>query len=535
MNKSILALILMFVILPGNPAFCQTPEETRMIEQEAARKMSEEYARTRDMDAQDDIINPDEYIIGPGDELTVFFHGAYTREEKLRITPEGSILISEFGEINLGRISLSQAKTKMREALAKRYHNIDISITLSQLRRLKVSVGGEVNFPGIYTISSLDRVTEAIKLAGGLNADASQRNIKIFRENSYVNADLLLYSRGGEKTCNPYLREGDKVFVPPMQRRIGLLEIYGSVKLPGIYEFVDGDRISELILLAGGMTVDADLNSAELVRFDRDRDSSLTIRIDLHEILENRESEKNLKLCTDDRLFIRAFPDYHAKARVTIDGEVVYPGTYAVKEDTTTLTELIEQAGGFTRFASLDEARMYRYGYEAIQDIELDRRIKLSVDQLSDFEREYLLLKSEPDQGRMSIDFSELFLGGNKELDVKLKDLDRIVIPKISNTVRIMGRVMKPGLLGFRPGADVDYYVARAGGFTRSADRGKIRIIKGVSGSIVKPSSKNVVEVGDQILVPEKKDINWWQITKDVGTFLANLATVYIVLDQVIN
>jgi len=534
MIKSILALILMFVILPGNPAFCQTPEETRMAEQEAARKMSEEYARTKDMDAQDDIIDPDEYIVGPGDELTVFFHGPYTREERLKITPEGSILIPEFGEIHLGRITLNQAKTRMREALAKRYRNIDISITLSHLRRLKVSVGGEVIFPGIYTISSLDRVTEAIKLAGGLNDDASHRNIKVFRDNTAINADLLLYARGGEKKCNPYLREGDKAFVPPMQQKIGLLEIYGSVKLPGIYEFVEGDRISELILLAGGMTIDADLNSAELVRFDEEKDSSFTIKVALSEILENRQSDKNLKLYADDRLFIRAFPDFHTKARVTIDGEVVYPGTYAVKEDTTTLTEIIEQAGGFTPFASLDEARMYRYGYEAMKDTELDRRIKLSVDQLSDFEREYLLLRSDPDQGRISIDFSELFIGGNMEMDIKLKDRDRIFIPKISNTVRIMGRVLKPGLLAYKEGAAVEYYVARAGGFTKSADHGKTRIIKGVSGSIVKPSSKNVIEVGDQILVPEKKDINWWQVTKDVGTFLANLATVYIVLDQVI-
>jgi len=534
MNKIIICLICLTALLANNTAICQRPDDAEMAKRDAAMKMADEYAQPESVLAQDQIVDPNSYIIGPGDELTIFFYGPYTRQEKLNVTPEGSVLIPEFGEVYLGQITLNRVKDLILNALKKRYRNIEISITLSRLRRLKVSVGGEVNFPGIYSVSSMDRVTEAVQIAGDLKENASSRNIKVFRDGIAINADLLLYARGGDRSCNPYLKEGDQIFVPPEYQKIGLLEIYGSVKLPGIYEYVPGDRISDLIMLAGGVTLDADLGSAELVRFDQQIDTTYMIKIPMQDILVNEESDHNLKLLPDDRLFIRSYPNYHVKSHVTIEGEVRYPGTYAIKEDTTRLTELVAEAGGFTKMASLDEANIYRYGYEAIKDIELDRRIKLSIEKLSDIEREYLLLSSNPEQGRISIDFEELFINGNKEMDIRLKDRDRIMIPKISNTVRIMGRVLKPGLLEYREGAGVEYYVQRAGGYTKSAHRGKIRIIKGVSGSILKPSSKVRIEVGDQILVPEKRDIDWWQVTKDVGTFLANLATVYIVIDQVL-
>lgn len=512
----------------------QTPQEIEELKQAQARTMADDYADQKDMQAQDKIVDPNVYIVGPGDQLTIFFFGSFTRENRLIISPEGSVLIPEFGEVYLGQITLADAKHSILKALKKRYRNVNISVTLSKLRKLKVSIDGLVNFPGIYTISSLDRVTEAIQLAGGLKDNASKRNIKLIRNGVVNNVDLIASARGGSDINNPYLIEGDKIFVTPRQINIGLVEIYGSVKVSGEYEFVAGERITDLVLLAGGLTINADTGSAKLVRFTNSLNITETIAIDLQEALENPGSEFDLLLEPDDRLFIRAIANYHPKAEILIEGEVLLPGRYAIKEDTTTLSEVISWAGGFTELASIDEAKMFRYGYEAMKDTELDRQLKLTVDQLSEIEREYLLLRSDPEQGRVSINFRELFVGKNLDYDVTLKDYDRIIIPKKSNTVRIMGRVLRPGLATFRDGATVDYYVAQCGGFTRSANKGKIRIVKSASGAIVKPSSKNRIEVGDEILVPEKRAHNWWEITKDVGLFLANLATVYIVIDQII-
>jgi len=314
---------------------------------------------------------------------------------------------------------------------------------------------------------------------------------------------------------------------------VGLVEIYGSVKIAGQYEYVPGDRVTDLVRLSGGLTTDADPGTAELVRFDAGSDSAVSMSILLAKAMENPDSDYNIELLPDDRLFIRAIPEYHQKAQVTIEGEVQYPGVYAIKEDTTTLVDIIGQAGGFTSLASLDEATMYRAGYQAINDDELNRMIKISTDKLSEIERQYLLLKSSPDQGRISVDFSQLFVQRDSSLDLPLKNGDRIIIPKKSNTVRIMGRVLKPGLITYMENADVGYYVEKSGGLTKSADKKRIRVIKSTSGLIVKPSSRVNIEVGDEIMVPEKKETDWWQVTRDVGLFLANLATVYIVVDQI--
>ncbi len=526
---------LLVCLASGTPAQSfENADEMDQLKKAEARARADEYASQRDPLAQDKIIDPEEYIIGPGDELTIFFYGGYSREERLKITPEGTVLVPEFGQIELGQISLAEAKRQIMDALSKRYTNVEISITLSRLRMLKVSVDGLVNFPGLYTVSSADRVTDAIKLAGEIIEEGSRRNIRLIRNGQVRQVDLLLYSRVGDARNNPYLIEGDKIYVPPAYDNIGTVEIYGAVRQQGRYEFVQGERIDELVKLAGGLTIDANPSSAELYRFNDEDDSIISIDLDLNSILENPGGEQNLLLQSDDRLFIRSIPGYHDKARATIEGEVLFPGVYAIKEDTTTLTELIARAGGFTAQASLAEARMYRYGFEAIKDTELDRQIKLSTDKLSDIEREYLMLRSDPDQGRVAIDFQKLFSENNEHLDVVLKDRDRIIIPRLSKTVRVMGRVLIPGLVTYRNGADIDYYVEKAGGFTKSADKGEIRIVKGTTGTIVKPSSRIRIEVGDEILVPEKRDVDWWQVTKDVGLFLANLATVYIVIDQIV-
>ena len=543
MKKNLVFATLLIVICWATLAVAQMPVKIVPSESEILEKRKQEaidrakqFASQRDLTAQDQIVDPDKYIVGPGDQLTVFFHGAFSREEQILITPEGSVLISEFGEVDLGQISLSEAKDKIRAALKKRYRNVEISITLSKLRKLKISVDGEVNYPGIFTVSSMDRVTEALKLAGGLENRASERNIRLFRGDSLINVDVLLYARSGQANSNPYLIEGDKIVVPPKYRDIGLVEIYGAVKFPGEYEYAEGDRLRELILLGGGLTVDADPSSAVLVRIDPLTDSTIRMAIDLEGVLLDPDSPRNLELNVDDRLFIRSYPNFHAKAQVILDGEVRYPGVYAIKEDTTTLTEVIAMAGGFTAQASLDEAEMFRAGYSAIEDTELDRRIKLSSEeQISDFEREYLIQKSDPKQGRVSVDFKALFIDNIMTQDVVLRDGDRVVIPKYSNTVRILGRVIKPGLISYRESADIDYYIEKAGGFSTGADKGGVRIIKSGSGSILKPSSKNQIEVGDEILVPRDRPTDWWEVTKDVGLFLANLATVYYVVDRIID
>jgi protein involved in polysaccharide export with SLBB domain len=245
------------------------------------------------------------------------------------------------------------------------------------------------------------------------------------------------------------------------------------------------------------------------------------------------DSVRNIQLLPDDRIYFRSIPEFHKKAQIAIYGEVVYPGAYPIIEDVTRLSEVIELAGGLTENASLSEARMERAGYESIDEDEFERQLKLSAEELNDIEKEYLRAQSIGNPGRVSVDFQRLLVDKDGRHDIALKNRDMIIIPRLSRTVRVIGKVTRPGLVVHIPGMNTKYYIEQAGGFGWRANKGKIRIIKATSGAIVKPSGKVSIEVGDAIVIPEKRERNWWSTAKDVGIFLANLATVYIVIDQV--
>jgi protein involved in polysaccharide export with SLBB domain len=145
-----------------------------------------------------------------------------------------------------------------------------------QLRRVKVTVSGEVLFPGVYVLSAGDRISEAVRMAGGAAEHSSERNIILFRGDRQLMVDLQKYFRADVKDANPYVREGDIVLVPSSERAINRVGIYGAVRSPGDHEFASGDNLLDLTMLAYGLTTDADSLSCEIVRFESDGLSTRT-------------------------------------------------------------------------------------------------------------------------------------------------------------------------------------------------------------------------------------------------------------------
>ncbi len=484
--------------------------------------------------ALDRIVEADEYIVGPGDEITIVLSDRLVSSYSLKVTPEGMILIPETGPLRIAGETLAAARNAMLTALQNRYKNVQISLFLTKLRRIKVTVSGEVEHSGTYVLSAGDRVSEAVNAAGGLRSGASVRNLLTIRDSISLRADLLKYQRTGARSANPYLLEGDVIVVPTAEPMVNRLSIYGAVRSGGSYEYAPGDRLIDLIGIAYGLNTDADSASCELVRFNRDRVTSYSIQIDIPAGNMWEDSLSRVALLPDDRVFFRALPKYHRVAHVTVAGEVIFPGVYPIVEDSTRVSDAIEKAGGLTDKASLPEAWMDRIGYESPDDADVERRIRLSERRQNDIEAEYLKFLAMGHSGRVSIDFKRLIEDKEGSHDITLKDGDVITIPRLSQTVRVIGRVARPGLVEYTQGASLNYYILQAGGFGWKASKGRVHLIKGTSGAIVRPSDKNPIEVGDAIVVPEKTDRNWWGTIKDVGTFLASLATVYIVIDQAV-
>ena len=482
----------------------------------------------------DKAIDPKMYIVGPGDIFRITLYGTTGEPIMAEVLPEGIVSIPDIGDIAVGQITLEEAKQKITAVLMERFRDRSIGVSLDKVRSFKISVTGGVERPGIVVVSAADRVSEAIDHAGGLRDKSSQRNIKLINiGHDTVTADLRYFNSTGLVDANPYLHEGQVVFVPVVSDSFNKIEIYGAVNAPGIFEYRAGDRVSDLLTLGFGLSADADPDGGELARFESDGKQTLR-KVDLTTIQADHAASANFALLPDDRLFIRSLAGFHSKARVSIVGEVRYPGVYPLEGDLQTLSSLVAKAGGVTKNASLSEAEMYRSSQFDIseQKSNFDRLLQLTTDKLTDFEVQYLKEVSGRRPGKVAVDF-ELLLGRNQmDHDVQLMDGDWVNIASKSYSVSVLGRVVNPGLVPYKDGEMIDYYIRLAGGYGYKANKGDIRIIKASTGALVKPDSKTPVAMGDRIMIPQKKAANVWQFVKDAGFFLANLATIYLVINQ---
>ena len=477
-------------------------------------------------------IEPEEYVVGVGDVLSIDLWGEINFSCQLQITPEGNLLIPQLGSVEVSGKSLREAKRIIQEAILTSYKNVRVTVTLVGLRRFKVTVAGAVRAPGIYSVFANTRISEVIALAGGFLENSSLRNIVITHSDGTLSkADVFRFWRIGDRTRNPYVLGGDLVFVPARELNINACGIYGAVKSPGEFEYTAEDSLLDLINLAYGLTMDADFLRADLIRFNPDQHTTRSISIDLEGLISGNDPQNNLALMPDDRVFIRTISKFHKKDQVTIRGEVLYPGVYEIEEDQTKLSEVIAKAGGFTPDASLAEAEMIRV-YNVV-DPEFERLKNIPVADMTKSEYNYFKLRTREKPGRIGVDFEKLFLQGRSEYDIALKNGDHVNIQPKSMVVNVSGCVVKPGLIPFKSGENYKYYIKRAGGFSWKARESKIQIVKGLTGERLRPSKSRKIDPGDTILIPEKPERDYWGFFKDTMIVLGNLATVYLVVQQV--
>ncbi len=511
------------------------------------------------------------YRVGPGDVFSLTIAGRGEEQEQLMVTPEGSLVLPAVGPVPVAGLTLQETKQKIRRALAGKFLTEDIILALVQLRTFRVTVSGAVYYPGLVTVNAMNRVSDAVLLAGGLvepealklepqdqrlqipgsrkpkiqetltdeqkeeleRKIASKRNVIVRRrDGTTVRADLLLYELAGIAEANPFLLDGDVVVVMPQTKEVGQVAVYGAVRAPIVAEYIPGDCIGNLLRLARGFRLDADSSKVQVARFEADGKTvrHFEVALDWNDPAA-LQAALETPIRPDDRLFVRARPDFHRKRTVEIRGEVVYPGEYPLI-DRTTLTDLIAMAGGFTPQAMLNGAYVQRRSMENEKDREFERLdLMISVD-MEKGEKAYYRERARELKGLVSVDFTALFLQGKKEKDIELQDQDLIVVPAVANTVYVVGQVRQPGLLPYAAGRSWDYYIEKAGGYTNGAWKRRIKIKKAGSGELLSPK-KTVVEMGDMILVPEKVEKDFWETFRDVAVVTTQLATMVMVITQI--
>lgn len=463
------------------------------------------------------------YIMGPGDRLSVVLWGRSDVTHMVVVSPEGAVILPGVAPVPVAGLTLKAAKSRIADRLGEIYRNVEIDVALTALRAIRVNVLGGVARPGEYTGTALDLAGELIERAGGLRADASDRNIIIRRrtgEESRV--DLTRYRNAGDMSGNPPILDGDVIFVP---QAVAFVEVSGAVAWPGRYELAPGDTFESLMELAGGFARGAVTDTVFLRRFV---DDTTTERMPLSMA---RSADRATPLEDGDQLCVHFRNEWRVARRVIVEGEAVRPGPYGINEGADRLSSVLRRAGGPTKEASLSEAVVIRTPPTVEIDLELERLEGVPVSSMTDTEHAYWASRLREDPGRVVADFRKA-LEGDVDHDVLLRDGDLIVLPKASLTVRVSGQVANPGRVAHVEGKRYSYYVQAAGGYESGARRGRARVVRGATGEWVPAGRAGALEPGDEIWVPERREGATWKLIKDVAQLVAAIATAYLLIDQ---
>lgn len=213
---------------------------------------------------------PPTYVLGPGDELRIRVWGQVTFRANLRVDRSGEIYLPQVGPVHVAGLSYADLDAHLREAIARVYRNFDMTADVGQIRSIQVYVSGQARRPGVYTVSALSTLVDALFASGGPSSSGSLRHLEVRRAGAVVTDfdlyDLLIH---GDKSKDVPLESGDVIFIPPVGPEAA---VTGSVKSPAIYELRDGDTLGDVIADAGGASVVADQARISIERIDDHRD-----------------------------------------------------------------------------------------------------------------------------------------------------------------------------------------------------------------------------------------------------------------------
>lgn len=265
---------------------------------------------------------PENYILGPDDVLMVQLYGKETDKQSLRIGRDGLVQLDDVGPIQLAGLNFSDAAALIESQISTTKIGVNAAVSMGQLRTINIFIAGEARFPGMYAVSAMTTVTQALFVAGGVSEIGSLRQIEVKRHGNNIGQfdlyDLLLR---GNNQQDIHLQHGDVVFVAPVN---ALVEVDGEVNRSAIYEIKPGEKIADVLKMAGGTKSTAHLKSVALERVNNDNLKVLK-NIDL-----TQGADLGLAMQDGDQLRIAAISS-RIENEVVLAGAVVRPGRYAYR------------------------------------------------------------------------------------------------------------------------------------------------------------------------------------------------------------
>ena len=262
---------------------------------------------------------PSDYVIGPSDELRIRVWGQVNFTLNLRVDRSGEIFLPQIGPVHVAGIPFSQLDAHLRGAIGRVYHNFDLTADVGQIRSIQVYISGLARHPGVYTISSLSTLVDALFASGGPSSQGSLRQIQLRRGNTAVTTfDLYGLLIDGDKSKDVQLESGDVIFIPPVGAQAA---VTGSVRNPAIYELLPAEPLSGLLASAGGVSSIAAQARVSIERTDDHRD---------RQAMEVAYDTVGLVTPMADGDIVRVFsivPIY--RKTVTLRGNTANPGHFA--------------------------------------------------------------------------------------------------------------------------------------------------------------------------------------------------------------
>lgn len=491
---------------------------------------------------------PPSYVVQPGDTIVISLNGSIEGSVRRKVDTNGRIYLEGVGTVRVAGVRNADLRDTLAAAIGTQYRAFTVSVSLENLRGIRVYVTGFANNPGAFTVSSLSTMANAVFQAGGPSAGGSFRSVKLYRNGREVgDFDLYELLRGGSRVKDLVLENEDVLFIPPAGRQVAVI---GSVQEEAIYEALPGESIAQTIMAAGGPNALGDSSRVVLYRAKDNANPGPRELSWLDARSTPIEASDIVQVLSTGSLIQ---PLERQSVLVRIEGEVQHPGIYYAAPNTS-LDTVVGLAGGFTSRAFVYGTKLTRQsvrqqqreGYrDAVQQLELSLAAAPIVNDtsLSAGDRQAQiagaravlerLKQTEPD-GRvvLPIAISDVNVPGT----IQMENDDTLFVPARPTTVGVFGAVYRPASFmidGARSGKVRDY-IDLAGGTIRAADRGGIFVVR-ANGEVVsrKRGALNApIYPGDVIFVPVKtQGSTFWAKFKDITQtlFQLGLATATVV------
>ena len=386
---------------------------------------------------------PENYRLGPGDEVIIDIWGENERSLREEISPEGNIMVEQVGPVYLNGLTIKEANAKLRGVFGQIYAGVsgdspasEVRVTQGRLRTIQVNVMGEVEMPGTYRLSSFATVFHALYQAGGVTDIGTLRNIRVLRSGREVaSVDIYKYLFHGDSKDDIRLEEGDIVLVPSYDL---LVEVTGCVKRPMRYEMEAGEPLSQLLAYAGGFTGDAYGREVRVVRtMGRE-----------HELFNvDSVGYGTFALMDGDSVAVGRVLDRYAN-RIEVQGAVYRPGMYELGEGTHSVRELIGRAEGLREDAFRGRALLFRERDDLTPEI-------------------------------VAVDLEGVLSG--RLTDISLRRNDVLVVSSVHDLedrggFTIGGEVARPGVYPYAAHTTVEDLIVQAGGLLDGASTVKVEV-----------------------------------------------------------